>query len=51
MESIVEQAARLRELLESAATAVLTIDANGAIETLNPATEKMFGYAAEELIG
>jgi PAS domain S-box-containing protein len=51
MESVVAQAAKLRGLLESAVTAILTIDASGAIETLNPATEKMFGYAAEELIG
>jgi PAS domain S-box-containing protein len=51
MESIVGQAAKLRGLLESAVTAILTIDASGAIESLNPATEKMFGYAAQELVG
>ena len=45
------QAAKLRGLLESAATAIVTIDAFGIIESLNPATERMFGFGASELIG
>ena len=45
------QAAKLRGILESAVTAIITIDDRGLIETVNPATERLFGYNAEELIG
>jgi PAS domain S-box-containing protein len=38
-------------LVESAVAAVITIDSNGLIEHTNPATEKLFGYRASELIG
>jgi PAS domain S-box-containing protein len=42
------QAAKLRAILESAVTA---IDDRGLIESVNPATERLFGYGAAELIG
>jgi len=45
------QAAKLRGLLESAVTAIITIGDSGLIEDINPATERLFGYAASELIG
>ncbi len=45
------QAAKLRGILESAVTAIITIDDGGLIESTNPATERLFGYAAAELIG
>ena len=45
------QAAKLRGILESAVTAIITIDHRGLIETVNPATERLFGYDAQELIG
>jgi PAS domain S-box-containing protein len=45
------QAAKLRGILESAVTAIITIDHLGLIESVNPATERLFGYAAEELVG
>jgi PAS domain S-box-containing protein len=45
------QAAELRGILESAVIAIITIDDRGLIETVNPATERLFGYAAAELIG
>ena len=45
------QAAKLRGILESAVTAIITIDDRGLIESTNPATERLFGYAAAELIG
>src|SRR6476660_4190991 len=45
------QAAKLRALMESAVTAIITIDPRGLIETVNPATERLFGYGAAELIG
>jgi len=46
-----EQEQRLRAVVETAVDAIITIDERGIIETLNPATEKMFGYSAAELIG
>ena len=45
------QAAKLRGILESAVTAIITIDHRGLIETVNPATERLFGYGAAELTG
>jgi PAS domain S-box-containing protein len=45
------QAAKLRGILESAVTAIITIDQNGVIENINPATERLFGYCAIELVG
>ncbi len=41
----------LRAILESAVTAILAIDRNGHIQTVNPATEKMFGYTSAEMLG
>jgi PAS domain S-box-containing protein len=49
--SSVAQAAKLRGILESAVTAIITIDDRGLIESINAATERLFGYAAHELIG
>lgn len=45
------QAAKLRGILESAVIAIITIDEKGLIENVNPATERLFGYGADELIG
>jgi PAS domain S-box-containing protein len=45
------QAAKLRGILESAVAAIITIDSRGLIESVNPATERLFGYEAAELAG
>jgi PAS domain S-box-containing protein len=45
------QAAKLRGILESAVTAIITIGDRGLIEDVNPSTERLFGYDASELIG
>ena len=45
------QAAKLRGILESAVTAIITIDDRGIIESVNPATERLFGYVVSELVG
>jgi two-component system, LuxR family, sensor kinase FixL len=42
---------RMRAVLNTAADAIITIDEAGIIEGVNPATERMFGYAAAELVG
>jgi PAS domain S-box-containing protein len=49
--SAVAQVAKLRGILESAVIAIITIDDRGLIEGVNPATERLFGYGAAELIG
>jgi PAS domain S-box-containing protein len=42
---------RNRGILETAVNAIITISEYGIIESVNPATERMFGYKAEEMIG
>ena len=43
--------ARHRVVVETASDVVVSIDENGKIILANPATERIFGYAPEELIG
>jgi PAS domain S-box-containing protein len=43
--------ARARSTLETLADGVITVDARGTIQSFNPAAERMFGYAAAEVIG
>lgn len=40
-----------RGLLEAASQAIVAVDAKGAIALVNAETQRMFGYAREELIG
>ena len=42
---------KLEVILNSAVAAIITIDTLGVIQTVNPATERLFGYKAEELLG
>jgi PAS domain S-box-containing protein len=49
--TIKEKEERHRALLNSSLDAVVTIDMSGIIQSLNPATERMFGYRSEELLG
>ena len=43
--------ARLAAILNTAADAIITIDVHGVIQSVNAAAERMFGYAAAEMIG
>ena len=42
---------RMRAILNTATDAVITIDQQGIIESVNVAAEKMFGYTKDELVG
>ena len=46
-----EREARLSAILDTAADAIVTINAKGIIQSMNAATERMFGYTAAEMIG
>ncbi len=46
-----ESEERLSAVVETAADAIITIDASGRIETLNPAASRLFGYTAAEVLG
>ncbi len=43
--------ARHRAILETTVDGIITIDDRGIIESVNPATLRLFGYAAAEMIG
>jgi two-component system sensor kinase FixL len=44
-------AAILRSIIESAVDGIILIDAQGRIESFNPAAERLFGYTEREVIG
>lgn len=46
-----DEVARSRAVLNTAVDSIITIDHNCQICSLNPATERMFGYAPHELLG
>ncbi|MGZ5543435.1 MAG: PAS domain-containing sensor histidine kinase, partial [Limisphaerales bacterium] len=46
-----ESSERLRVIVETVVDGIISIDEFGIIDTVNPAAEKMFGYAAQELRG
>jgi PAS domain S-box-containing protein len=42
---------RLRAILETAVEGIITIDARGLVESINPAAQTLFGYAPPEIVG
>ncbi len=48
---IAEREARLRSILDTAPDAIITIDERGIVQSFSTAAEKLFGYAAGEVIG
>ena len=43
--------ARMHALLEAVVDGIISIDERGVLQTINPAAERLFGYAAQEVIG
>lgn len=50
-QQIIENKTRLKAIIDAAIDGIITIDARGIIETVNPAAAFIFGYAPEEVIG
>jgi PAS domain S-box-containing protein len=50
-ETVRETTQRLQAILETAVDGIITIDEQGHILSLNPATVRIFGYSPEELMG
>lgn len=46
-----EREERLRAIVERAVEGIITINDRGIIQSVNPATEAIFGYRAEEMVG
>ncbi|MCA9177666.1 MAG: PAS domain S-box protein, partial [Planctomycetales bacterium] len=50
-EAAYERGEQMRAILNAASDAIITIDRHGLITHVNPATESMFGYTVDELLG
>lgn len=49
--SLRESATRIRSILDTVVDGIVTINNQGIVETFNPASERIFGYSATEVIG
>ncbi|WP_082885343.1 MULTISPECIES: PAS domain S-box protein [Methylomonas] len=50
-EQLRNSAARISAILETVVDGIITINEHGIVETLNPAAERIFGYAGAEIVG
>ncbi len=50
-ENAVRTEARLQAIFDTSVDGLITIDQQGIVENYNPACERLFGYAAEEVLG
>ena len=50
-QAVAEREARIRAILDTTVDGIITIDARGIIESFNLAAERIFGYAAGEVVG
>ena len=50
-EPLLESEAHYQAMAEAATDAIITIDSDSTILMVNPATERIFGYSTEEMIG
>ncbi len=46
-----ERNALLAAILETAVDAIIVIDERGLVQNVNPATERLFGYSAQQVLG
>lgn len=51
MNTLTHKTTELNTILDTAVSAIITIDRNGKITSVNKAAEKIFGYQHDELIG
>jgi nitrogen fixation negative regulator NifL len=50
-EQLQQSTARTQAILEAAVNGIITIDESGAIQSVNSAIERMFGYTKDEILG
>jgi PAS domain S-box-containing protein len=50
-QALEESEARAQAILDTTVDGIITIDADGIIESFNPAAEDIFGYDADEVVG
>jgi len=50
-EALRDAAARINTIVNNVVDGIVTVDASGAIESVNQSAEQMFGYAAGEVLG
>ena len=50
-EATIEGAAQLKAIVGTAVEAIVVIDDKGILQSINPATEAIFGYGPDELVG
>ncbi len=50
-EAVAEREARMRAIVDTAPDGIVTVNSDGTIESMNPALERMLGFAKEDLLG